>query len=60
VEWVRLDAKTKQPLAIAMKDGKPYALAGLWERADLQSSGRVLVIQETPAKRVDCGAEMRL
>jgi putative SOS response-associated peptidase YedK len=31
-EWQRLDAKTKQPFAIAMKDGKPYALAGLWER----------------------------
>jgi putative SOS response-associated peptidase YedK len=28
----RLNAKTKQPFAIAMKDGKPYALAGLWER----------------------------
>ena len=31
-EWQRLNAKTKQPFAIAMKDGKPYALAGLWER----------------------------
>jgi putative SOS response-associated peptidase YedK len=31
-EWQKLDAKTKQPFAIAMKDGKPYALAGLWER----------------------------
>jgi putative SOS response-associated peptidase YedK len=28
-EWQRLDAKTKQPFAIAMKDSKPYALAGL-------------------------------
>ncbi|HTF66974.1 MAG TPA: SOS response-associated peptidase [Edaphobacter sp.] len=25
-EWVRLDATTKQPFAIAMKDSKPYAL----------------------------------
>jgi putative SOS response-associated peptidase YedK len=31
-EWVRLDAKTKQPFAIAMKDSKPYAFAGLWEK----------------------------
>jgi putative SOS response-associated peptidase YedK len=31
-EWVKLDAKNKQPFAIAMKDGQPYALAGLWER----------------------------
>lgn len=31
-EWQRLDAKTKQPFAIAMKEGKPYALAGFWER----------------------------
>jgi putative SOS response-associated peptidase YedK len=28
-EWQKLDAKTKQPFAIAMKDGNPYALAGL-------------------------------
>jgi len=31
-EWQKMDAKTKQPFTIAMKDGKPYALAGLWER----------------------------
>jgi putative SOS response-associated peptidase YedK len=31
-EWQKLDAKTKQPFAIAMKDRKPYALAGLWEK----------------------------
>jgi putative SOS response-associated peptidase YedK len=31
-EWQKLDAKTKQPFAIAMKDGKPYAFAGLWEK----------------------------
>jgi putative SOS response-associated peptidase YedK len=30
-EWQRLDAKTKYPHAIAMKDGQPYAFAGLWE-----------------------------
>jgi putative SOS response-associated peptidase YedK len=31
-EWQKLDAKTKQPFAIALKDGSPYAFAGLWER----------------------------
>ena len=30
-EWQRLDAKTKQPYAIALKSGEPYAMAGLWE-----------------------------
>jgi putative SOS response-associated peptidase YedK len=31
-EWQKIDAKTKQPFAIGMKDGSPYAFAGLWER----------------------------
>jgi len=31
-EWQKIDAKTKQPFAIAMKDGSPYAFAGLWDR----------------------------
>ncbi|HTF70364.1 MAG TPA: SOS response-associated peptidase [Edaphobacter sp.] len=31
-EWVQLDAKNKQPFAIALKSGEPYALAGLWEK----------------------------
>ena len=30
-EWQRLDQKNKQPYAIALKSGEPYALAGLWE-----------------------------
>ncbi len=30
-EWQKLDAKTKQPYAIAMKDGSPYAFAGVWD-----------------------------
>jgi putative SOS response-associated peptidase YedK len=30
-EWQRLDAKNKQPYAIALKSGEPYAFAGLWE-----------------------------
>ena len=31
-EWQRLDPKNKQPYAIAMRSGKPYAFAGLWDR----------------------------
>jgi putative SOS response-associated peptidase YedK len=31
-EWQKLDAKTKQPFAIALKFGGPYGLAGLWEK----------------------------
>ena len=30
-EWQKLDSKTKQPFAIALKSGMPYAFAGLWE-----------------------------
>lgn len=31
-EWERSDPKNKQPFAIALKSGEPYAFAGLWER----------------------------
>ncbi len=31
-EWQKLDANTKQPFAIALKSGEPYAFAGVWER----------------------------
>lgn len=30
-EWQKIDAKTKQPYAIALKDGDLFAFAGLWE-----------------------------
>jgi len=30
-EWKKLDEKTKQPMRIHMKDGEPFAFAGLWE-----------------------------
>jgi putative SOS response-associated peptidase YedK len=42
-EWQKLDAKTKQPFAIAMKDGKPHALAGLWERWKDRKAGTELL-----------------
>ena len=31
-EWQKLDAKHKQPFAIALASGEPYGFAGLWER----------------------------
>jgi putative SOS response-associated peptidase YedK len=30
-EWKKLDAKTKQPYAFRLKDGGPFAFAGVWE-----------------------------
>src|ERR1700760_947510 len=42
-EWQKLDAKNKQPFAIAMKDAEPYALAGLWEKwKDRKAGGELL------------------
>jgi putative SOS response-associated peptidase YedK len=31
-EWQRLGARTRQPYAIGLRTGEPYAMAGLWER----------------------------
>jgi putative SOS response-associated peptidase YedK len=42
-EWQKLDAKNKQPFAIAMKDGQPYALAGLWEKWKDRKAGTELL-----------------
>jgi len=41
-EWAKIDAKTKQPYAIAMKDGSIFAFAGIWERWKDRSNGEVL------------------
>jgi putative SOS response-associated peptidase YedK len=38
-EWQKLDPKNKQPFAIAMKDGEPYAFAGLWEKWKDRTAG---------------------
>jgi putative SOS response-associated peptidase YedK len=42
-EWQKLDAKNKQPFAIAMKDGRPYAFAGLWEKWKDRKGGTELL-----------------
>jgi len=41
-EWSKIDAKTKQPYAIALKDGDLFAFAGLWETWKDKATGRRL------------------
>src|SRR5216684_5286229 len=41
-EWAKLDAKTKQPYAIVMKDRSLFGFAGLWERWKDKASGEVV------------------
>ena len=42
-EWKKLDAKTKQPYAIAMKDAELFAFAGLWDSWKDKASGHELL-----------------
>jgi putative SOS response-associated peptidase YedK len=42
LEWKKLDAKTKQPYAIAMKDAELFAFAGLWDSWKDQETGKTL------------------
>jgi putative SOS response-associated peptidase YedK len=46
-EWQKLDAKTKQPFAIALKSSEPYAFAGLWERWKDRAAGGVELLTFT-------------
>jgi putative SOS response-associated peptidase YedK len=41
-EWQKLDAKTKQPYAIALTDGNLFAFAGLWETWRDKANGKTL------------------
>lgn len=41
-EWQKLDAKTKQPYAIAVEGEDPIAFAGLWERWTDKATGKAL------------------
>src|SRR4029077_15903931 len=51
-EWKKLDAKTKQPYAITMKDRSLFGFAGLWERWKDKASGEIVrsftIITTTP------------
>jgi putative SOS response-associated peptidase YedK len=42
-EWQKLDAKTKQPYAIALRDGALFAFAGLWESWKDKGTGERLL-----------------
>ena len=41
-EWQKLDEKTKQPFAIALKNDEMFAFAGLWEKWKDKMTGQVL------------------
>jgi putative SOS response-associated peptidase YedK len=41
-EWQKIDAKTKQPYAIGMRDGGLFAFAGLWDRWKDKATGTLL------------------
>jgi putative SOS response-associated peptidase YedK len=42
-EWMKIDAKTKQPYGIALKDGALFAFAGLWESWKDKATGERLL-----------------
>jgi putative SOS response-associated peptidase YedK len=41
-EWQKMDAKTKQPYAISLRDDSLFAFAGLWERWKDKAKDQVL------------------
>jgi putative SOS response-associated peptidase YedK len=41
-EWQKVDAKTKQPYAIALQDGSLFAFAGLWEAWKDKENGKAI------------------
>ena len=41
-EWQKIDAKTKQPYAIGLRDGSLFAFAGLWEAWKDKTKDQVL------------------
>ena len=55
-EWMAVKgAKAKQPFAIAMKDGKPFGIGGIWENWRDQASGewvRTFAVITTPANEL--------
>jgi putative SOS response-associated peptidase YedK len=55
-EWMAIKgAKAKQPFAIAMKDGKPFGIGGIWENWRDPASGewvRTFAAITTPANEL--------
>lgn len=48
-EWMKVDAKTKQPFAVTVKDAEVIAFAGLWERWKPPQGGKLLGDPGDPA-----------
>jgi putative SOS response-associated peptidase YedK len=42
-EWQTVDKKTRQPFAVALRDGSLFALAGLWDAWRDRKTGQVLL-----------------
>jgi putative SOS response-associated peptidase YedK len=42
LEWKKMDAKTKQPYAIALQDDSLFAFAGLWDTWKDKATGQVI------------------
>ena len=54
-EWKAIKGQAKQPYAIAMKDGKPFGIGGLWENWKDLTSGewiRTFVVITTDANEL--------
>jgi putative SOS response-associated peptidase YedK len=54
-EWRAIKGAAKQPYAIAMKDGSPFGLAGLWENRKNPSTGeweRTVAIITVPSNEL--------
>jgi putative SOS response-associated peptidase YedK len=59
-EWQKVDAKTKQPYAIALKNDDLFAFAGLWESWKDKTSGKAIetytVITTDPNELMNSGS----
>lgn len=54
-EWKAIKGKPKQPYAIAMRDGSPFGIGGLWENWKDPASGewiRTFVVITTGANEL--------
>jgi putative SOS response-associated peptidase YedK len=47
-EWKAIKGRPKQPYAIAMKDGSPFGISGLWENWKDPTSGKWIRSRPTP------------
>jgi putative SOS response-associated peptidase YedK len=57
-EWPKIDPKTKQPFAIALRDNSIFAFAGLWERWKDKATGQRLHTYTIVTTDPNVGAEI--